>query len=303
MNKYSPEDRQNTPSYWSINRIGNESRRPRYFNETMPFTTDVPYRLTMRNVFSSDDVPLHYASSLEVVLYENITGDVVADNKRLHIEGNTVIVNPPMTVHGGWVTGENGCIYCLQISIEHMAHYIQIDNFLAEKGLKLENAPINIPEWDRMRELVDELFQNDENVFRRNIAILSIIEAIARHIPPRQNPGDSLLETKEELKAIVSWTHDNFLQRITLEDAAAVVGFSKHYFCKWFKKNTGTNYIQYVKRVRVYHASMLLLAGKSVCDAGYASGFESMSYFIKCFKEIRGCTPKNFVETVHMHND
>ena len=302
VSSYPVESYDSVPSFWTINRIGNESRRPRYFNETLPFSSMVPYRLTERDVFSNDDVPLHCASSLEIVLYENVSGNVVVDNRHLYVEGNTVVINPPMAVHGGWVTGNSGKIYCLQISIESMAHYIQIDSFLAEKGLSLQNAPMTIPEYDRLRALFAELFEFDQNVFRRNIAILSIIEVLAQHIPSADACVDSLNASEEELKVLISWTHSNFAQKISLDEAAAVVNFSKHYFCKWFKNNTGMNYIQYVKRVRVYNASMLLLAGKTVSEAGYASGFENMSYFIKCFKEIRGCTPKSFVEAVRVHN-
>ena len=170
------------------------------------------------------------------------------------------------------------------------------------KATVLQNAPMTIPEYDRLRALFAELFEFDQNVFRRNIAILSIIEVLAQHIPSADACVDSLNASEEELKVLISWTHSNFAQKISLDEAAAVVNFSKHYFCKWFKKNTGMNYIQYVKRVRVYNASMLLLAGKTVSEAGYASGFENMSYFIKCFKEIRGCTPKSFVEAVRVHN-
>ena len=303
LSSYPKESYDSVPSFWTINRIGNESRRPRYFNETLPFSAMVPYRLTERDVFSNDDVPLHCASSLEIVLYENVSGNVVVDNRHQYIENNTVVINPPMAVHGGWVTGNSGKIYCLQISIESMAHYIKIDSFLAEKGLSLQNAPITIPEYGRLRTLFDELFACDQDVFQRNIVILTIIKVLTQHIPHAAGQVDSLDASKEELKVLISWTHSNSTHKITLDDAAAVVNFSKHYFCKWFKKNTGMNYVQYVKRVRVYNASMLLLSGKTVSEAGYASGFENMSYFIKCFKEIRGCTPKNFIEEVRIHNE
>lgn len=304
MPKMIQEGANPSSSYWIINRIGDEARTPRHFNETLPFSEAVPYRLTKRDVYSNDDVPLHYAPSLEVVLYENLSGHVVVDNQHVCIQNNTVVFNPPMAVHGGWVTSDTndgGCIYCLQVSLEHLAHYIHLDTFLAENALSLENAPVIIPEYQSLHTLVNQLFACDDNVFLRNIAILSIFEIIARHIPSSGVRMNARVETKESLKTLISWTHDNFEQRITLDDAAAVVGFSKHYFCKWFKKQTGSNYIQYLKRVRVYNASMLLLSGKSVSEAGYASGFENISYFIKCFKEIRGCPPKHFVETTRMH--
>ncbi|NLF26787.1 MAG: helix-turn-helix transcriptional regulator [Clostridiales bacterium] len=289
------EDRQ---SFWTINRIGDETLTPRSFNETLPFSTQVPYRLTRRDVFSSDDVPLHYASSLEVVLYENVTGVIVVDDQHLRISGTCVEVVPPNVVHGGWVRGERGRIFCLQMSLDALSHYVNIENFLTEQGRRLEDAPPVIPESERIAGLIDDLFKSDDNVYQRIAAILSIVEAIARHIPPSEGARERLAGGRAELKALISWTHKNYPQKITLDDAAAIAGFSKHYFCKWFKSQTGVNYIQYVKRVRVYNASKLLLMGQSVNEAGYESGFENMSYFIKCFKDIRGSTPKAYMESV-----
>jgi len=289
------EDRQ---SFWTINRIGDETLTPRSFNETLPFSTQVPYRLTRRDVFSSDDVPLHYASSLEVVLYENVTGVIVVDDQHLRISGTCVEVVPPNVVHGGWVRGERGRIFCLQMSLDALSHYVNLENFLTEQGRRLEDAPPVIPESERIAGLIDDLFKSDDNVYQRIAAILSIVEAIARHIPPSEGARERLAGGRAELKALISWTHKNYPQKITLDDAAAIAGFSKHYFCKWFKSQTGVNYIQYVKRVRVYNASKLLLMGQSVNEAGYESGFENMSYFIKCFKDIRGSTPKAYMESV-----
>lgn len=305
MSRLIQEHHQSLSSYWVINRIGDEARMPRFFNETLPFSKVVPYRLTKRDVHFNDDVPLHYAPSLEIVLYENLSGNVVVDNQHMYIQNNSVVLNPPMTVHGGWVTSDSdgSCIYCLQVSLEHMAHYIQLENFLAEKSLSLNNAPIIIPEYEQIHALMNDLFRCDDNVFLRNISILSIFEIIARHIPSSDVYVDIKHKSMETLKTLISWTHHNFAKRVTLNDAAAMVGYSKHYFCKWFKKQTNMSFVQYLKRVRVYNAGTLLLAGKSVSEAGYASGFENMSYFIKCFKEIRGCPPKQFVEAIRMYSN
>ncbi|HSK68998.1 MAG TPA: AraC family transcriptional regulator [Candidatus Limnocylindria bacterium] len=280
-------------SFWSINRIGDETLRPRHFNETLPFTSAVPYRLTKRSVLSCDDVPLHYASSLEIVLYDGVEGEIVVDGKQVPIRGSAVVVVPPGVVHGGSVTGTEGMIYCLQISLESMSHLVNIAGFLEEDGLSVMDAPAVVPEADAMRGFVADLFDNDGSVFRRCITILRIMETISAHIPP---VGGRAVPGRSELKALISWTHEHSASAISLTEAAAVVGFSKQYFCKWFRQNTGVNYVQYIKRIRVYNAGKLLLKGMSVSEAGYESGFQNISYFIKCFREVRGCTPKEFAE-------
>ena len=139
------------------------------FNETLPFSKVVPYRLTKRDVHFNDDVPLHYAPSLEIVLYENLSGNVVVDNQHMYIQNNSVVLNPPMTVHGGWVTSDSdgSCIYCLRF-LWSTWHTIFSWKIFWLKNPILNNAPIIIPEYEQIHALMNDLFRCDDNVFAQH---------------------------------------------------------------------------------------------------------------------------------------
>lgn len=60
------------------------------------------------------------------------------------------------------------------------------------------------------------------------------------------------------------------------------------------KKLTGYSSVEYIRILRLQHAYFLLTQKDiTVTEACYQSGFNNVSYFIKCFKLIFGHTPKN----------
>jgi AraC-like DNA-binding protein len=61
------------------------------------------------------------------------------------------------------------------------------------------------------------------------------------------------------------------------------------------KKLTGYTAVEFIRILRLHHAYFLLTQKDiTVTEACYQSGFNNVSYFIKCFKLIFGLTPTNF---------
>jgi AraC-like DNA-binding protein len=66
-------------------------------------------------------------------------------------------------------------------------------------------------------------------------------------------------------------------------------------FSRFFKKNTGKAFIQYVNELRVGLACRKLMqSDASVSEICYASGFNNLSNFNRQFKERKGMSPKEF---------
>jgi AraC-like DNA-binding protein len=61
------------------------------------------------------------------------------------------------------------------------------------------------------------------------------------------------------------------------------------------KKLTGYTAVEFIRILRLHRAYFLLTQEAiTITDACYQSGFNNVSYFIKCFKLIFGHTPTNF---------
>ena len=68
------------------------------------------------------------------------------------------------------------------------------------------------------------------------------------------------------------------------------------YLCARFKNSTGETVGQYLKRVRIGRARILLMERPdlNLSRIGELCGYRSPSYFGKVFREMTGLTPQNF---------
>lgn len=103
--------------------------------------------------------------------------------------------------------------------------------------------------------------------------------------------------SKKLVHEISEYIKNNYQNNITLDDLAKTTNFNKYYICKKFKKETGTNIMNYIMEMRINKAKELLLSGDDrVYKVAQAVGFNDTSYFSLIFKKITGKTPKEFVE-------
>ncbi len=96
----------------------------------------------------------------------------------------------------------------------------------------------------------------------------------------------------------VDFIKKNYMNRITLEEAAACVFLSPAYFSRVFKEEMDCNFNAYVNTIRVDAAKKLLLNEKvDLIDIATLVGFEGQSYFSKVFKKMTGITPGRYRES------
>lgn len=96
-------------------------------------------------------------------------------------------------------------------------------------------------------------------------------------------------------KEIVSYMETHYAEHISLQDLADVVACNSQYLCRFFKEITGSTPIQYLIACRIEHACTLLSdTTMSVLEISMECGFDNVSYFIRKFRQLKGCTPNQF---------
>jgi YesN/AraC family two-component response regulator len=87
----------------------------------------------------------------------------------------------------------------------------------------------------------------------------------------------------------------NFNQNITLDSIAKYVHFNPQYFSRYFKNNTGMNFIDYLSKVRIEESKKLLThTSKSIAAVSMAVGYVDPGYFSKVFIKYEGISPHKF---------
>ena len=84
---------------------------------------------------------------------------------------------------------------------------------------------------------------------------------------------------------------------LPLAELAACAGLSPFHFARGFRATVGETPHRFVVQRRVAAARELLLAseGISLGEAAFRTGFSSQSHLTRCFREVCGVTPGEFL--------
>lgn len=117
-----------------------------------------------------------------------------------------------------------------------------------------------------------------------------------------QLPHSSARNYAERFNAVFSYLDRHFAEDLTLEDVAAVAGFSKFHFSRTFKQLSGSNFYEYLCHRRIKSSEALLMQpGLSISQIALQSGFSSVSTFNRTFKKLKGCTPTQYRGMFQVH--
>jgi AraC-like DNA-binding protein len=113
---------------------------------------------------------------------------------------------------------------------------------------------------------------------------------IANQITLREAEAESPLVRRA--RAYIACHHED---PVSLEEVAKAMHVSTFYFCKMFKKATGLTFTDYLGRIRIEKAKLLLLSPHlRVSEIAYMVGFQSLTHFNRVFRNLTGESPSHF---------
>ncbi len=100
------------------------------------------------------------------------------------------------------------------------------------------------------------------------------------------------------IEQIIEYSFKHYLDKVTLEEVAAIANMSVPNFCRFFKKNIKKTYFDFLRELRISHACKLLTTTtQPILDICYESGYKSWAHFSKQFKEVKQQTPSQYRKT------
>jgi AraC-like DNA-binding protein len=87
-----------------------------------------------------------------------------------------------------------------------------------------------------------------------------------------------------------------YARDLSLDEIAAHAGISASHLSALFTGHFGHPPIEYLVRVRLREAKLLLARGMLVKEAAHAVGFHSQHYFSRAFRQRTGLSPTEFAE-------
>lgn len=151
---------------------------------------------------------------------------------------------------------------------------------------------------DDLRLKNDEYIPNFEKLVDRFDDVYAMLGALKEYLISCMDSNiDPEVERlkNETVKAILKYIRTNFYKDIALGDISAMFNINPSYISQLFKKETGQNLIEYITRVRMEHACMLLKTSDlTVNSIAEQSGYEDNVYFRKVFRKVIGKTPVEY---------
>ena len=84
-------------------------------------------------------------------------------------------------------------------------------------------------------------------------------------------------------------------EKLSIADIAAQVGYAEYYFSKKFKKEMGISVKDYIKKIKVERAKIILRSETiSIQEISEALSFGTQSYFAETFHKFTGMTPGEY---------
>ncbi len=104
---------------------------------------------------------------------------------------------------------------------------------------------------------------------------------------------------------VYSYIRENYFKPVPLSKVARIAKMNPIAFSRFFKKNSGAGFVEYLNKVRTNKACYLLRETEyQVQDIARECGFSSISNFNKQFRKAEGISPTGLPSSVHIvsHN-
>jgi YesN/AraC family two-component response regulator len=99
----------------------------------------------------------------------------------------------------------------------------------------------------------------------------------------------------ETVEKVCVFLEKNYPHKLTLEEIAKVVGYSKYHLGRMFKEKMGTTIVEHLIHIRIEKAKLLLKQEDySIRQISEKVGYADPNYFTLSFKRMEGITPIEF---------
>jgi len=273
----------------------------RGLQETVHFKNNTNLRLYKNDDFEA--YPKHWHAPLEIIMSLKNPYVVTCYNSRIVLKEGDIILITPGALHG--MEASVGKRFIMQADFTLLHGIKSLESLLSIISPMLLITPSSAPKTHPLvhaliHEIFDEYF-NDSPLGEAFIyaKLLEIFVHIGRNHVPCMKTYDKNSrkhrEYTERFMFICDYIQEHSDENLTLEQVAALSGFSKYHFSRLFKQFTNVTFYRYLNRKRIEKAEKLLVNQEStITDIALSCGFSSLSSFIRMFKLIKDCTPTEF---------
>ncbi len=233
---------------------------------------------------------LHWHDCFEIELMLRGSAVQVLNGQRYEMQPGDIYLLNPTDFHS--IETEGAVVYNIMFSEEMLDEDVLQKILSIDKNIifRLSQRELHTTEFMISQMLYE--FENtasySDSVIKNLMECLFIM--ILRKCDLSQDYGS--IGENDAIRKSVLYLHSRFRENPTLEQVASVAGLNKNYFSGLFHEATGKTYKEYLNSLKLEHAKKLVLTSNiPVTEICYASGFNSLTNFLRVFKEAYQVSP------------
>ena len=183
--------------------------------------------------------------------------------------------------------------------------FYQFQSVLQGKKKIIICNSVEYPEksYGRIRYIVDNIakrYIEEENEFVIQSLYYTLWEVMRKEFS-KENVTE--YEHSERMVEILQYIQTHFSDSINLKDLSKKYFLSESALSRMFKKETGQNFVEYLRNIRLEKVrQQLLYTDKKITEIAFESGFSDISALNKNFKKVYGISPGNFRKSKYPEN-
>lgn len=227
--------------------------------------------------------------------------------KTLETRAGSVVILNPEDVHGcNPVKGADWCYDMLFVDPGWLLDVqIEIDADAAGKFAMFSDTLSHDHRlYDGLLDLANTLSNGDVDAFGKETALVSFFGDL--HVHLNQHGvldgadgaagaiGAMGAVNDRKMAEVGDYIRTHYAENIRLEDLGAVVGYSRSYLVRAFKKTFGMTPYAYLINCRIQRARHALRRGDRIVDVALDTGFADQAHFQRMFKRLTAITPRHY---------
>lgn len=270
------------------------------YYETFQKISDLGIQLVY-NTTSGGYHPLHWHEEIELLYQLNGHTTIQIEGEKYQLPNKHLTVIDSGLVHSTYTYSDTSMFLCVHISKKYMERYIPDIHLYQIQCIPDMLTDDQFPEYRKICQMLEDLtriyiedstayYMEAEGIILQTLAHL--IRHFSTHVTEYVPTTNNLSMTR--IRVIITYVENHFHEQISLQDIADYVGLGKEYFCRFFKKNMGISFLQYVNEVRISHIYQdLIQTDLPIYEIAENNGFLNQKLFNRMFKSIYGCTPSS----------
>jgi len=258
----------------------------------------------------SKGYPSHIHDYVEIVIVLKGSALHLIDDKKYEITAGDVMLLQGMTSHGFEEASGDFRIANLMYLPDELSfpfHLLQKMPgyqalFVLEPARRIEGEFKSRLRLNAvsLKDLVSKIDQLKEEVELQRTGYESMIQARLLELIVNLSRAYTESETADTGRILcmgeaIAWMEEHYTKPISLPQLAKRAMLSERHFLRLFQKIFASSPIEHILRLRIRHASSLLMKGElSISEVAFASGFKDSNYFSRQFKKIKGVSPKQY---------